>query len=47
MKLNLDKVSDSKNACDLFTSDKDKEDEEYEEMYENYADQGACFSTGY
>jgi len=25
MKLNLDKVSDSKNVCDLFTSDKDKE----------------------
>ena len=28
-------------------SDQEIEDEEYEEMYENYADQGACFSTGY
>jgi len=28
-------------------SDQEIEDEEYEEMYEDYHDQGRCFSTGY
>jgi len=28
-------------------SDQELEDEEYEEMYDDYHDQGRCFSTGY